>query len=1483
MTIDIKKTGLTSMIFLIMIAVSLIVIQPVYETTVKRLVSIRTTLLSAVEQNTGLKVSYESMSPSILSSLKLSKIQIIDSQNSKVLAKIASVRFSYNIFNLIRGKLDTALDSLVVTGVSAEFNEQEQQYILEKIKTLVQSMSSPSEFKKLPFSIRITSAALAYKNTDLSIKMQMRETVIKNSASGRSIQFTSNNSLSADFFSPRIAAFGPVYSQFSMQGNLSQNFSESAVQLRIRELKNSQISVKPVEAALWYSNDSVSLQILENQGMFNLLAEYEVSPGDFSVTLEAQNFDPLSLVTVEKPSDIIKSIQGSKISGVYKVQGKISEPSGIHYSAGGSIFLPPSLIPRGLTVTLDAEGDLGFANIALMRFENSYCSIEYSGSFNIAELQPQGVAVVNSILLPNKNKLAAEVYFDPLQEGFLGFIPQLSIGNTSLTALQLEIIPGRKSADFSLVCYDYSHYEYEQNAEILVNGSLFFEDKLFVQTNIEISNLFLDTVLGVLSYVTDKPLSSSLADAQNTFKTFIASTELYISTDFKTITYNTPYTIIANTAKDKELAVLSFDGNESSLQVSQFDVLFAGQNLQASVSADFSQDYSDMFFSADLSVNAIPYELQGVFIDNKNFVLSGSYGFESSIVFNNGSLIAGTLGFNSFPISIQNMILSFSADAAFEFTSLSQWSAEVVRFECTEEGGAFSLSPSLSLAGNFDTYGGMINSLTYADTVSILNGNGNVMWNSVDGLFESAQLYLSLAESVSDESYTVDIAISNPFQKIPGSANFFEDIYCSSQITIEESPLSRFFSQQTSENVLSAQVSILGTLSNPSISMDFSKALLNFQGEKVRVRSIASLDDGMINLSDTSGEFASFTFSSINGGFDLRSFTGNLTGEVSTFLGDKNQIKSSFTAEIIPTSLSGPSKKTGGVLNPVIPDSFVGTLTMPLISSTQYGDIKDFTLTVIRSKGRFDIQGGAGKDRSFTDNPINGYLLDSGECLLILDQKLPLSFVAFGSVAKGLFDIQVNDMVLNAEGFTKIFDLGVFKISQGTASGSFHLGGLLLDPEFTGSVDIENFACDVPDFIEGQITAAKTQLTGQGKYLKAQNISAKTKNGDCFVDVAINFNKWEFDSVVIDLKTPENKKVKAHANLGLIEVSGNAETTLKIKVTLNSLDINGSLYVDDTVARIYPSTLFAKKTETSTMDVSVDLDIMIGKHAQAFLYIRRELNPVIRALVNPMTPLKVIMNTRNQEFYMIGDLVLRGGEVSIGRNFYLREGRLVFDENQVNFDPLITVRAEMRETDQNGDLLRITLLAENQKLGSFSYSLSSSPPKSEDELKIILGQSFIPQGSTSVGDVILNVGGFVLDYLVQNTVLKSIEEGLRDFLKVDILSFKTPVLQNTIKLYSEQSSGKVLTPGNFLDNSTVYIGKYFGDVLYGDFLLHLSYDDSKVDSNNLASGIAFEPELGFEMESPLATIRWSIAPDVGSLHNLWVPYTSISLSWKFMF
>lgn len=133
------------------------------------------------------------------------------------------------------------------------------------------------------------------------------------------------------------------------------------------------------------------------------------------------------------------------------------------------------------------------------------------------------------------------------------------------------------------------------------------------------------------------------------------------------------------------------------------------------------------------------------------------------------------------------------------------------------------------------------------------------------------------------------------------------------------------------------------------------------------------------------------------------------------------------------------------------------------------------------------------------------------------------------------------------------------------------------------------------------------------------------------------------------------------------------------------------------------------------------------------------------------------------------------------------------------------------------------------------------------------------------------------------TVVRRAESALRDLFNFDIFSVRSSVLQNAIQQGLNGELGNNIFFGNYFDNTTVYIGKYIGSSVYLDAMLLWTYDATTTSSSASDKRIVFKPEIGVEFAAPFADIRWSFAPDLGSLQETLVSGTSITLSWRINF
>jgi hypothetical protein len=256
------------------------------------------------------------------------------------------------------------------------------------------------------------------------------------------------------------------------------------------------------------------------------------------------------------------------------------------------------------------------------------------------------------------------------------------------------------------------------------------------------------------------------------------------------------------------------------------------------------------------------------------------------------------------------------------------------------------------------------------------------------------------------------------------------------------------------------------------------------------------------------------------------------------------------------------------------------------------------------------------------------------------------------------------------------------------------------------------------------------------------------------------------------------------------------------------------------------------------------------------------------------TGIHVTSDSLARRFTINGDVNLRSGEIFyLERNFYIREGTLFFKENEVDFDPRISARAEIRDQAGIGPVT-ISMIIDNAPLRSFSPRFVSTPPLSQLEIYSLLGQA--PQGE---GDQRNLAASVAMDSLAQFTVINRLQRQVRNFLGMDMLSMRTQLLQNVViqaasGRFFDNASDRPYRIGHSCDNTTVVRGTDIRKDVFGEAMLSFKYDEYKIDWG----GLVLEPELGFELRNPLFDIQFNMV----LLHpeNLFINDASFSLLWR---
>jgi hypothetical protein len=229
---------------------------------------------------------------------------------------------------------------------------------------------------------------------------------------------------------------------------------------------------------------------------------------------------------------------------------------------------------------------------------------------------------------------------------------------------------------------------------------------------------------------------------------------------------------------------------------------------------------------------------------------------------------------------------------------------------------------------------------------------------------------------------------------------------------------------------------------------------------------------------------------------------------------------------------------------------------------------------------------------------------------------------------------------------------------------------------------------------------------------------------------------------------------------------------------------------------------------------------------------------------------------------------------------------LSFNETNEQFDPLISARAEARDRTDEGPVT-ISMIVDNSSLRSFTPRLESNPPLSQAEILSLLGQNFAGTPSEDPNESIRSMVYASGDFLTQFYAVRRFERVVRDFLHMDMFSIRTQLLQNVLIQATGlqdpvDTNGRV---GNYFDNTTVFLGKYFGPDIFGQAMLSFRYDENRTTFGDisqggltLGAGVSLEADLGVELHGPLFDIQFNFAPR--HLENMFVDDLSFTLLWK---
>lgn len=1442
---------------------SIVLVAPTHNKLVSFADNFVNNLSEQLEESTGLKLTYASLSPSILSVFSIDEINLYNSQDQKILS-INKTKINYNLRRLIKKDLQNGIKNITIDGISLELDK-----VLEIIEMFTKSESQNkfdyAEIKtKIPSLIKLKNISIKYNNDMVYSELLLKEISLNNNAKRENLSFNLNSKIYADLFKINEKLSGSL----AITGTIPDTLDNSRVYFRFDDLTDGNYKLSKLNLMLTYVDNKIELQTIQAVNPIYIWADYNLSEGLANAEIRTEKLNPLTVVSSNQKK--LNSLRNLLVDTNTKIFCDVNKKL-VDYSSNGAVFVPDSLFPKGLNIKYSLSGDEKAVNLQYLNLDGQNCQASMNLSFIYNTFQLAGFAELPYFTLPNGNTVSTELYFDPLDKGFMAFSPQVFIGSKALTAIQFSFLPQPDSYDFVFEAYDYSHAMQGEPGLVKFDGSYLLNNN-YLQGGISLSSLFLDSMIEFAEQVMEPEIVQKVDSVKSGLADFMFSGDVYTSTDFKEISFSVPYLLLANTKKDNQFLMLAANGNEQSVQLNQLSVILGKYAVQAGASLDINPDSKDMFFTADINADSVPYHFSGTIMP-EIITITGDYGADIEIRFGANKAINGHAYLKDLPLSYEGNSIILSTEADFNYDTENGPAVAVKHLEVEEASAKFSVSPKLMLSGNVTKYGAQIDSIAYTDFYSALEGTADVMVNINDNVFDSVGLIMNVKNPLSEEAILMDATVSNPEHIKLDAQSLKEALYINSQIQISNFGLNRFTTQKHDNNLLSASLFASGTINHPYVALSVEDFSILMAGNFLKTWGSITLEDKLLSVNNLGVNFQMINTDDIKASFSLDTFEGKATGSINTDVNGKN------VHVPLEITVSDTVMKPGKML----PESTIITLSSNKIDGTLMKKDVSFDISALYSSGGIAL---------FSSDNIGlfGNIYNDGSMNISMNSGEKVKMTVTGVATKNETNIKIGNVYADLHHLLTYVDFDDSMIvDKGILKGSVSILNSFNDPILKGAMLVEEPVALLPSMFAHRLSAPKILITVINNEIRVHDTDLLEK-GSNYVNVGatVYMNKWNVDHIDATVKTKNQEAVALRMTNSAFILAGDVICNLKWYIEGNSIDVKGSVFGEG-VTLTSALTSITGGGESQQNPIRADLDIVLGNHATL------NFDPLLRCVFVPNTHIKLKMDTEENLYEVDGKLAIKSGDIAyLNRNFYIKEGSIKFNKDDLT-NPQVTITAETRERDDNGQNVRIILSAENQYLQSFTPKFSSVPAKSENEIRVLLGQIVVADANNGT-NFLLSAG----DYAIQSAIMRKAENKLREVLNFDIFSMRTNVLQNALSINNLSNDNENLRIGNFLDNSTVYMGKYLGSSIYLDAMLHFSFGDSYARDISSVGRLLLQPEFGLEMESPSTNlklnmfpnanplvsgnIRWNMAPDINALLNhQFVPSSTVTFSLKVAF
>jgi len=856
-------------------------------------------------------------------------------------------------------------------------------------------------------------------------------------------------------------------------------------------------------------------------------------------------------------------------------------------------------------------------------------------------------------------------------------------------------------------------------------------------------------------------------------------------------------------------------------------------------------------FQTDLTVNSLTYPVRGTYATDGTLTVFGPDGVEVRIDSSGeGIRISGV--FEDVPIPVG--AARVSAEVEGLIYSRDDWylnAQEIAISGLPAVGGGTS---DVRLSVGVQPGESQISILSYEDSTSRLAGSFRVSYLLADT--PEVQVNGTVGSFDTDEQYRISARYAGGDTAL--------------DLRFRNSPVGRFLTNAGSGSA-EGTLQAVGTLQEPQIRLFLETTDVRLDAQDAELRLLAYVDAAELRISNTdilvgtsevniaefrvdreSGEIrgdAQFLQEASN-----RRYQATVTGTTAPIdhLHPASLLEQPLTAEI---DLYATGRPRSG--------SDAGSLLLGLYRLERTDEA-----TLLRRE----------------DGALEAAIDDDGSFEMNLREPLPVTFQASGTLRQDEVELTLSGVTANLPEIARLIDLQGLTVQSGEARGSLRVLGTPADPDIFGTLSVNDLAATTP-LGPDTVGPVDSTIIFEERIVRMPQITTQAGEATITLSAQAILNRLTLEQYQASASITGERGLRVNRIFGPVDVDGYARGEITVDGTSRETRLRGDVYTTGT--EISVQEMEQRDRGGNRRGFVLDLTVETGRAVQ-FLWPDPDF-PILRSNFATGQTVSIQADTREQSFSMVGELDIQSGDVFyFDRSFLIRNGQVEFNEDEEEFDPRLTARAELREVTPEGPV-RIYLVADGQRLSEFSPRFESNPPLGGSEIVAILGGNIFQQsGSDSIDltTALLSTS----DVVTQFGVFRQFEDAVREQLDLDLFAIRTSVIQNVLLSAVTPVDGAepAVAPslGAYLNNTSVFMGRYLGDSVFGQAVVQLRSRDMQEPLQadpgiQRLGGVLIDSEISLEWQTPFFLLEWNFAPQ--NPEELFIRDNTFTFSWSFSY